>query len=304
MMNGLPGVYRGFVRVVSDTQERLRYRVRIPHVHPSAFPDQHLPWAEHATFGGKDFGDFPHFEEDDTVWVMFEGGDAEKPVIVGGWLTQSSGIPDLPPEMDGDYENDRRRWVRIDRRGNRLELSERVNEQWVRLVSGNAEVRITRNDDSVTVEAEGPVNIIAHNANIKATKATIEAVTAKVETTEKTELYSQGETNLYAADTVRIGQYLTSETPPTAKQTTDVGVQPENLQLGLQAPADESEPTLKVTIEGKTKVEVKSEGEVAVQSDGTASVEAETVSVKGTTLVTVESDTEVDIKAPVVNVTS
>ncbi len=159
MPEAVIGPQRAVVVAVDDPEERGRYRVRVFAVHDDAIPIVNLPWAELLCHAGKDWGNVPHYEVDDLIFVLFEGGDREHPVIMGGWLTAPGGVSTLPSEQTGDYSTDRRRWVWKDRAGNLVEVSEKAGEQHVKLKSGEAEVIVSQKDNSFVVTASGPATI-------------------------------------------------------------------------------------------------------------------------------------------------
>lgn len=161
MAEAVIGPQRAVIAAVDDPEERGRYRVRVFAVHDDAIPVENLPWAELLCHGGKDWGMIPHYEVDDLVFVVFEGGDREHPVIMGGWLTAPGGASTLPSEQTEAYSTDRRRWVWKDRAGNLVEVSEKDGEKHVKLKSGEAEVIVSQEDNSFVVTASGPVTINA-----------------------------------------------------------------------------------------------------------------------------------------------
>jgi len=73
-MSRFAGVYRALVIDSRDPERRLRLKVRVPEVVPGV--DQ---WAMPCTPGGTTV--LPSVG--DTVWVMFEGGQADYPVWLG-----------------------------------------------------------------------------------------------------------------------------------------------------------------------------------------------------------------------------
>lgn len=73
-MSRFAGVYRAVVVDKSDPEKRLRLKVRIPEVSPGV--DQ---WAMPCTSGGQTV--LPSVGA--TVWVMFEGGQPDRPVWLG-----------------------------------------------------------------------------------------------------------------------------------------------------------------------------------------------------------------------------
>ncbi len=83
------GAYRGYVEYINDPLQVGRVKVRIPSIH--GMPDQletaGLPWAYMvAGFGGgHDFGSKMIPPVGTTVFVMFEAGDRDFPLVLGTW---------------------------------------------------------------------------------------------------------------------------------------------------------------------------------------------------------------------------
>ncbi len=162
---------------IDDPQRRWRYRVFIIGVHREGTPNDALPWAEFAgSFSSKQANDLPHYEMGDTVYVDFLNGDDRRPIITGAWFTNSSDIPDVLVEQVDSYKRARRRWVRADRNGNRLELSELGDENWAALRSGNASVEVTANGNAIRLRsATGPVEVIAKLLSVDVQAASFSA---------------------------------------------------------------------------------------------------------------------------------
>ena len=142
------------------------------------------PWAEVMGMGAKNAGLLPVFVVGDLVWVIFEDGERDYPVIVGGWTSNSFGFPDLIAEkmpyvgtgasssgdssyfdyqafLDGSvddtgtYAHARLRWSLVDRRGSMVELSELGDEAWIKLASGNSDLTNNMPTDSVEIDTQG-----------------------------------------------------------------------------------------------------------------------------------------------------
>ena len=264
-----PGCYRGVVEEVLDVDERFRYRIRVHHIHPDEIPVEHLPWAETIAFAGPGFGDVPHYENGERVWVMFEGGNPEYPCVIGGWIAAPGGVPDVPPEQDEKYSETRRRWFRLDRRGNLIEMSEVDGELRVRLRSGGAEVSLSQIDDSINIKATGRVNIEADKAEITAKTAVVQGDEVTVQATKRTGVTGDGIVNVFSTKTVNvyagaipgldpsseilIGKFL--DAASVVRQTQLVRIESNVVEIGKK---DAVLPTLNVTIEAATSVNLKS----------------------------------------------
>lgn len=267
----VPGVWRAQIAAVEDGEERARYRVRVFQIHDENVPVTGLPFAEYAgAFAFKGGGDVGAWDVGDLVWVMFESGQLEYPVILGGWISQSQGIPDLLPEQQENYVQNRKRWIRKDRAGNLVELSAVPGEDRVRIKSGRAEIIVTRLNNGIKVVAkDGPVTIIADRATVQAQELQLEGGNTTVVANGQTppadpsdaiptpgvpsgvhNVFSNQALNLYAGSIpgtdpnglVRIGQYVDAALAP--RQTGIVRLQPQLLQLGVAIPTDATIPTL------------------------------------------------------------
>lgn len=90
----LYGIYRGKVEYVNDPLQSGRVKVRIPVLHSTekVLPTDLLPWAvTMSSFGGGyDYGSKHIYPAGSTVFVMFEGGDPDLPVVIGSWEGNST----------------------------------------------------------------------------------------------------------------------------------------------------------------------------------------------------------------------
>lgn len=220
-MDQYAGVYRGVIEATNDPEKRKRYRVRVFMLHPEAVPVEALPWAETSMFVGKTFGDFVGYEEGDRVFVMFEGGDRRFPVIMGGFMSQSSGIPDAPSEVRADYAITQQRWLRLDRIGNKIEMSPLAEERWIKLQSGEAQVNLRMNDGTVEILSNTQVTVTAPQV----------AVAAEEQVSVNTPIYSAqlsdfgtciatNELNFQAGSRINVGRYEDPILGPLKQRTT------------------------------------------------------------------------------------
>jgi hypothetical protein len=242
---------RGFVVDVADPEERMRVRVRVIGVHDESIPVTNIRWAEICLpFSAKLAGDLYHFNVGDAVWVQFEGGDHRLPVVTGSWVSWSGKLNDVPNDVTSDYANNRLRWVRLDRAGNKLELSEVPSEKWAKLVSGSASIKCDQKDGSVTLVAKtGPVNFDCQSVDTECQIYTLSSGDIVINAYELDalggadglmQLLSNGEIDISSDGSILIGGYppkLAGVTDPlhasmAFKQTPSVQVRSRDLQLG------------------------------------------------------------------------
>jgi hypothetical protein len=93
------GKYRAFVKDNADPDKRGRLRLQIPSVlGPDVLSGWALPCAPYGGRAGCGFFFIP--ENDDGVWVEFEGGLLEYPVWVGTFWTKANAASEAPPPGD------------------------------------------------------------------------------------------------------------------------------------------------------------------------------------------------------------
>lgn len=170
-------IYRGVVEDVADPQMRKRVRVRVNGIHPQSVASDRLAWAELACLPSSSLaGDFFPFQVGDRVFVMFEGGDRNKPLVTGGWIARPANLSDIPSEVSVDYARTQSRWVRVDRVGNSITMSELPEEEFLKLASGAAEITLDQKDGSVTLRAAS--SQVRTEGNSSETEVTFYSVTA------------------------------------------------------------------------------------------------------------------------------
>ena len=219
-----PLIYRAFVASLDDPKMLQRVQVRVIGIHTENLNPEYLPWAEIAFQASSPLaGDLFPFQVGDGVWVMFEGGDRRFPVVTGCWIGRPAGLSDVPNHVTVDYPNTYRRWLRVDRVGNTLEMSEAPTEEWLRLASGSAQIRLSQQDGSITLQcASGALSEEATNIDLSADAYVLTADTVIISAESKQVLGAVGllklmanmEANLHALNpvtgegVVRLGGYL------------------------------------------------------------------------------------------------
>ena len=101
------GIYRGFVEYNLDPLDLGRVKVRVPSIHGfledidegkcKGIPTERLPWA-FPCFHGSGCYDSGYYDVPligSAVWVVFEDGDLERPVYLGGWPSMPSKSPEM-----------------------------------------------------------------------------------------------------------------------------------------------------------------------------------------------------------------
>ena len=316
------GIYRGVVASVDDPECRYRVAARVTGIHYEDTPIEGLRFAEMgAFFSAAGTCDLPHYEVGDNVWMMFEGGHLEQPVILGGWTKERRGLPDLPPDVRQTYATNRRRWLRIDRAGNMLLMSEVENEREIRIRSGKAELIITQRDDSITLTASGNVVVNAGQARVTAGLASVDANTVNITAVDQTtpgegagllNLMSDKQINLVvkgadqggATDgAINIGQYVdegsvTNGLVPAARQSPQANVIAAKVQIGQPTGSAPLLPTTQVNIYAATKVVVQSASEIdltapTIKLNGDVTITGDLDVTGDTTLVTAEASGEI-----------
>jgi hypothetical protein len=226
-----------------DVQELINQGVGGPYIktgHENDFT--HLPWAEVCAFTIKGGGFTPIFEVGDLVYVEFENGDQQEPVIVGGLTSNSFGEPDLIPEKypcavassaeTGDYADFwnyaamRYRWTINSREGGMVELADIPDEAGARISVGNADFIGDRNNDSYIFEGRGflyvdmPTFMFMGQNYFAVSETELILQVMSLPDTGNTDgrtlpwvnpmlgLYSSWDVDIYGKDEIAIGQYL------------------------------------------------------------------------------------------------
>lgn len=283
-MNQFVGVHRGVVESVNDPEMRKRYKVRVFTLHPEEVPVDALPWAETAMFAGKMFGDLIAYENGDRVFVMFEGGDRRFPIIVGGSMSSSAGIPDAPSEVRGDYPVTQSRWIRLDRVGNKIEMSPLADERWIKIQSGEASVTLRMNDGTVEIVSNSQVNVTAPQVSVDATEqVTVKTKALIAQVDETATIRSDGTVNVQAGTKINIGRYEDAISGALLPQTTD--------EVDVRANQN-------IKVESGGTIDVDATSNINVNTQASYALRAETQAVVDSSAKTiVSSDGDVEITA-------
>ena len=90
MSNEKFGKYRALVIDNQDPEKRGRIRVKCPAIYRESLS----PWCEACLpFVSVSSYDIQIPLPNDQVWVEFEGGNVNKPIYTGGWITKSTPVP-------------------------------------------------------------------------------------------------------------------------------------------------------------------------------------------------------------------
>lgn len=185
------GVYPALVSDISDPDRQGRVKITLPWS-PDTASDRYEAWARIATLmGGSSRGSWFIPDVNDEVLVVFEGGDARRPYVVGGLWNGS----DAPPEqMDGGGKNYKkviksRNGVKVtldDTDGQETFIAETPGGQKVTLKDGPGSVEIADSNGNsikldvsgITITASAKVTINASMIDITGSMMSVNAPTA------------------------------------------------------------------------------------------------------------------------------
>lgn len=282
--SSFPGVYRGVVEDANDPELRKRYRVRVFMLHPEEVTTEALPWAESSLFGGKFFGDLPAFEAGDPVWVMFEGGNRRFPVIMGGSMSQSGGVPDAPTEVRAEYKRTQKRWVRLDRAGNKIVMSPLPDERYIQIEAGDASITLRQNGAVIEVASTGQVNVTAPVIVADAEKE-VTVTTAKLfaQVEEEATIRSADVVNIQGSTKINIGRYEDPLLGAAVPVTTD--------EVDVRADSN-------IKVESSGTIDVDAQANITVDTQSSYLLQAETeVNIYGVNKAVVRSDGDVEVNS-------
>ncbi|HKG94971.1 MAG TPA: phage baseplate assembly protein V [Gemmatimonadaceae bacterium] len=175
------GCYPALVSDIKDPDGQGRVKITLPWA-PDTGGAKYEAWARLATMmGGNDRGSWFVPDVNDEVLVMFEGGDARRPYVVGGLWNGS----DAPPEsMDGSGNNYKkvlrsRNGVKVtldDQDGQEKFICETPGGQKITLKDGPGAVEIVdSNGNSIKLESAGVTVTASAKVTVNASQVAVSA---------------------------------------------------------------------------------------------------------------------------------
>jgi len=186
------GCFPALVSDVKDPDGQGRVKLTLPWS-PDTGSSRYEAWARLATMmGGNNRGSWFIPDVNDEVLVMFEGGDARRPYVVGGlW----NGTDQPPQSMDGSGNNDvkvlrSRNGVKVtldDQNGQEKFICETPGGQKITLKDGPGVVEIVDSNGNsmklessgVTITASAKVTVNASQVAVSAGMVTVDAGMSK-----------------------------------------------------------------------------------------------------------------------------
>lgn len=175
------GCYPALVSDIKDPDGQGRVKITLPWA-PDTGGAKYEAWARLATMmGGNNRGSWFIPDVNDEVLVMFEGGDARRPYVVGGLWNGS----DAPPEsMDGSGNNYKkvlrsRNGVKVtldDQDGQEKFICETPGGQKITLKDGPGAVEIVdSNGNSIKLESAGVTVTASAKVTVNASQVAVSA---------------------------------------------------------------------------------------------------------------------------------
>ena len=167
-------LYTGIVTDNADPQSQGRVKVRVP----ALGRDEPLTqWAYPVTpFAGRSYGFFFPPEVGDNVWVMFEGGNPDLPIYVGGWFGNPSKGPsssEVPTEASPRGKSPVIRELRTPS-GHRLIFDDTDGSGSITIQTPKGILlKLDDSDGSLKIIAAGTVSVQAQEAKVEAVAANV-----------------------------------------------------------------------------------------------------------------------------------
>ena len=156
------GVVVGVVTNNQDPDKMHRVKVRFPWLSDGSKEESH--WARVATpMAGNDRGVYFLPEVDDEVLVAFEHGSVDHAYVIGSLWNGK----DKPADSNDDGNNNRRRIK--SRSGHLIILNDQQGSETVEVIdkTGNNKIVISSNDNKITIEANGDIEIKSSTGKLK-----------------------------------------------------------------------------------------------------------------------------------------
>ena len=192
------GVYPALVSDIKDPESMGRVKVTLPWS-PDPGGQKYEAWARVATLmGGSQRGTWFIPDTNDEVLVVFEGGDARRPYVIGGLWNGS----DSPPEsMDGGGKNYKK--VIKSRNGVKVTLDDKDGqEQFVAETPGGQKITLKDGPGSVEIADSNGNSIKLESSGVTITAASTLTINASVVTINSSSLTQSGTATVSGALTV------------------------------------------------------------------------------------------------------
>lgn len=188
----IQGVIVGVVTNNQDPDDLCRVKVKFPGI----CDDDESNWARVVTFmGGPERGALFLPEVEDEVLVAFEGGDINKPYVIGSlW----NGM-DKPPENNSSGENNLR--MIKSRSGHIIQLDDSDGAEKIHIIdsSGENSITIDTENNKITIESAQDMDLLAKDGKLTIDAGEVEITSggdATLKAAGKIELKADSEANM------------------------------------------------------------------------------------------------------------
>lgn len=143
------GKYRGFVKDVSDPENRARITATVPEV----LGEEVTPWALPVSpYAGNNHGLVLLPEVGNGVWIEFEAGDPSRPLWIGGWWADGEMPPDAGEKKRALVTSNGHKLI-LDEDGSIVQLKH----------SGGGEITMTDSDITIKI---GSAQIVLSSSGV------------------------------------------------------------------------------------------------------------------------------------------
>jgi len=172
------GCYRGLVKKNDDSKESRdvhkylgRIKVHVPQVYGDSINEDDLPWAwpcqpySTGRDGDIDYGVIAIPPIGSAVWIMFEAGDPQKPVWLGGWWGERDSQSEIPEvaKIDPGFANYPDILAIIAKGGGRLRIS---GDQKLELCLGTYSIKLDVKNKKIVIDSSDDVEINGSSVTI------------------------------------------------------------------------------------------------------------------------------------------